>query len=272
MKRYFVAISIVLTLLSCQKPEKPTKLLSNRAFLSQVNDSTKTTKAILDSILPSVLELSKSDTATFFFGHDEFLDEEPFREILIGRFLDRSQVLATEVHFRDSTINFYALADRKWNKTGSEKTDFAIFSIDFDDLDNDGKPEILTSSSPNMNGNRWLNIYRFSNKTKTIKYAGAFNTDYKIKKNAKQIEETYEGSAYMDSWKTLYEWRDEMLVPVKKVVLAHEFPVKNDDEKLFFDYYENASNGIDGLELKRREVYDGNEKQSAIWDTFFTDK
>lgn len=58
-----------------------------------------------------------------------------------------------------------------------------------------------------MNGNNWQEVYRYSDKSKTIKYAASFSTDYVLKKGKKQIEETYEGSWYINKSKTLYEWR-----------------------------------------------------------------
>ncbi len=271
MKKILALIILASALFSCKKPQKPTQIWSNAKFLSAAKDSTKTTQSILDSIAPSVTEKAKTDSTTFYFGRkeSEILEEEPFREITIVKLLNDSQIIATEIHFRDSIVNFYKLSKGKWAKIGSEKTDFDIFRIAFDDLDSDGKNEIITSTSPNMNGNRWFNVYRYSEKTKTVKYAGSFSTDYIVDKARKQIAETYEGSWYMDSQKTLYEWRGEMLVPIKRIVIAHELPVKNESGKLFFDYYENGSDKIDGLKRKSREVYVSDEKQNRFWDHFF---
>lgn len=121
----------------------------------------------------------------------------------------------------------------------------------------------------NMNGNTWQEVYYNSKNKNTIKYAGSFSTDYVINKKW-QIEETYEGSWYMDSSKTLYEWRQEKLVPVKQIILSHNPPV-SEDSKLTFEYYENPTNNLDGLELKFKEPYnDDNEKQSNLWENFFS--
>lgn len=131
--------------------------------------------------------------------------------------------------------------------------------------------EIITSTSRNINGNAWQEIYYFSNKTKTIKYAGSFLANSIVKKDKKQIEETYEGSSYMDNSKTLYEWRQEKLVPIKQLILAHEQP-ESENGKLSFEFYENSTNDINGLKLKFKELYSGsNKKQQHLWDTFFTE-
>ncbi len=159
-----------------------------------------------------------------------------------------------------------------WKLIGSEKTNIPINKLEFEDLNGDSNNEIITSTSRNMNGNTWQEIYYFSDKAKTIKYAGSFSTDYVVKKDKKQIEETYGGSWYMDNSKTLYEWRQEKLVPLKQIILAHEQPV-SENGKLSFEYYENSTNNIDGLKLKFREPYsDNNKKQQQLWDNFFSEQ
>ena len=105
---------------------------------------------------------------------------------------------------------------------------------------------------------------------KTIKYAGSFSTDYVVNKTKKQIEETYGGSWYMDPSLTLYEWRNEKLVPIKQLIIAHDHPVI-ENGKLTLEYYENASNDLKGLKLVFKEPYsEANQKQRQLWDDFFS--
>lgn len=244
-------------------------IISNDHFLQDVNDSTKSTKQILNKILPSVLALAKADTSAFYYGENVIEKDSLFRQLLIGKFVDKTKIIATEINIKDTIINFFYLDKENWKLIGSEKTNIPIYKIEFEDLNGDDKNEIVISTCSNMNGNSWKEVYHYSDKTNTIKYAGSFSTDYEIKKQKKQIEETYEGSWYMDQSKTLYEWRQEKLVPIKQIILAHEqnTPVNG---KLTFEYYENSTNEIEGLKLKFKERYTSNKKQKELWDNFFS--
>ena len=244
-------------------------MISNKTFLKETNDIKKTTKQILDKFSESILSLAKTDTSSFFYGNDVIDDDSILRQMLVGKFIDKKSIIATEV-IKDTIINFYSLDSGKWKQIGSEKINIPIYRIDFEDLDGDNRNEIVTSTSSNMNGNSWKEIYRYSTNTNTIQYAGSFSTDYVVKKDKKQIEETYEGSWYMDASKTLYEWRKEKLIPIKQIILAHNKP-DTEDGKLTFEYYENLTTDIDGLKLKFKQPYsDDNIKQQQLWDNFFS--
>jgi hypothetical protein len=238
--------------------------------MQETNDSTKTTKQILDKFLPSVLEFTKADTSTYYYGDNVIEDDSIFRQLIVGKFIDKKIIIATEINIKDTIINFFYLDNEAWKLIGSEKTNIPIHKIEFKDLSGDDKNEIVISTGRNMNGNSWQEVYYHSDKTKTIKYAGSFSTDYEVKRDKKQIEETYEGSWYMDHSKTLYEWRQEKLVPLKQIILAHD-STGNENSKLTFEYYENQTNDIDGLKLKFKEPYnDDNKKQKQLWDNFFS--
>lgn len=243
--------------------------IANDIFVLESNDRTKTTKQILDKFLPSVLAFSKTDTSTFYYGNNVIEDDSIFRQLIIGKLIDKTTIIATEVNVKDTIINFYYLDNDTWKLIGCEETNIPIFKIEFIDLNGDNKNEIITSTSRNMNGNTWQEVYYYSDQAKAIKYAGSFSTDYEIKKDKKQIEETYEGSWYMDKSKTLYEWRQEKLVPIKQIILAHE-QLDYENGKLTFEYYENSTNDIEGLKLKFKEPYNNdNKKQQQLWDNFF---
>lgn len=237
--------------------------------MQETNDSTRATKEILDKFLPSVLAFAIVDTSSYYYGDNVILDDSIFRQLLVGKFIDKKTIIATEINIKDTIINFYYLDNETWKLIGSEKTNIHILKIAFEDLNGDDKNEIIISSSSNMNGNTWQEIYYHSDKSKTIKYAGSFSTDYVIKKEKKQLEETYEGSWYMDQSKTLYEWRQEKLVPIRQIILAHDI-LDSENVKLTFEYYENSTNDLDGLKLKFKvPYYDDNEKLWELWDNFF---
>ncbi|MBJ7428251.1 MAG: hypothetical protein JHD28_04750 [Bacteroidia bacterium] len=238
--------------------------------MQETNDSTKTTKQILDKFLPNVLAFAKADTSTYYYGDNIILDDSIFRQLIVGKFIDKKTIIAVEINIKDTLINFYSLENETWKLIGSEKTNIDIFRIDFEDLNGDNRNEVIVSTCRNWNGNTWQEVYYHSDKNKTIKYAGSFSTDYVIKKEKKQLEETFEASWYIDKSKTLYEWRNEKLVPIKQIILAHQQPV-SENGKLTFEYYENSTDDLEGLKLKFKEPYNyDNKKQQQLWDNFFS--
>lgn len=272
MNQYKLIIISLFILCACNnvdKRDKKIKPLVNALFLKETNDSTKSTKQILNHFLPSVLVLAKVDTSSFYYGNDVIEEDSISRQLLIGKFIDKSKVIATEINTKDTIISFYSLNNTNWKLIGHKKTAIPVYKIDFEDLNGDDKNEIIISTSSNMNGNSWKEVYCYSDKTNTIQYAGSFSTNYVVKKDKKQIEETYEGSSYMDPSQTLYEWRNEKLVPIKRIILVHK-SIDKESNKSTFKYYENSTNDIDGLKLKFKEPYNqDNKKQTQLWDHFF---
>lgn len=273
MTRYILTAITLLLLYACSntnRQEKTLKTISNDTFLKELRDSTKTTAQILDKILPGVIAIAKADTTVFYFGNNAIDDDSIFRLLLVGKPLNRTTVLATEINLQDTSINFYMLNKDSWELIGSEKTNTMVYQLEFEDLDGDGDNEIVTSTARNMNGNTFREVYYFSNKAKTIKYAGSFSTDYVVNKDKKQIEETYQGSWYADQSKTLYEWRQEKLVPIRQIILSLDNPdVRNGRTTL--EYYENATDGTGEPKLIFKKPYnDNNERQRQLWDNFFS--
>jgi hypothetical protein len=272
MKRYALLITIAfLTFSACNQHNRQKNnitVISNDVFLKETKYSLKTTPQILDNFSGSVLELARLDTTNYYYGENVIEEDSAFRQILIGKFLDKKTIIATEINVKDTLINFYTLESGNWKKIGSEKTEISIYKINFEDLDDDNRNEIIVSTSSNMNSNTWQEVYYYSRKTNTVNYAGSYATDYVIKKDKKQIEETYEGSWYMDQSKTLYEWQQEKLVPIRKIILAKGEAVA-ENGNITFEYYENPAKSIDGLKLKFKEPYDDSKKQKKLWDSFF---
>ncbi|MCL9805474.1 hypothetical protein NAT51_08070 [Flavobacterium amniphilum] len=272
MKRYILILTVLfLTFCACNNHnghKENVTVIPNDVFLKETNDGSKTTKQILDEFSESVLELVRVDTTDYFYGENVIEDDSAFRQILVGKFIDQTKIIATEINIKDSVINFYLLDNENWKLIGSEKTNIPIYRIDFEDLDGDNRSEIITSSNRNMNGNTWQEVYYCSSQSNTIHYAGSYSTEYVIKKDKKQIEETYEGSSYMNASKTLYEWKQEKLVPIRQIILAQDQSAA-ESGNIIFEYYENSTNDIEGLKLKFKEPYDDNKKQKELWDNFF---
>lgn len=258
-------------LCACHRVETQNDIIPNEVFLSDTRDSTKTTQAILNKFIPSTLALAQIDTGgTFFYGNNVIEEDSLFRQLLIGALIDSSSIYAVEINLKDTIIQFFQLRHQAWKPMGHARINIPIYSIEFEDLNGDDKKEIITSTWRNMNGNSWKEVYCHSEKTGTIQYAGSFSTDYLVNKAKKQIEERYFGSWYMDPSLTLYEWRNEKLVPIKQLIIAHDQPVM-ENGKSTLEYYENATNDLKGLKLIFKERYsDTSPKQQQLWDDFFS--
>lgn len=271
MKEFRFTVLILIILTSCINTDSSKRIIDvipEDVFTKDINDKTQSTKSILEKFKQSIIAISKADTTTFYYGNNVIDEDTLFRQILIGKFIDDKNIIAIEVNLKDTLIIFYSLNHKnEWKTSGSERTNIEVYSIDFEDLNGDSINEIITSTSPNMNSNSWKEVYCYSKIYKTIKYAGSFSTDYNVNKIKKEIEETYEGSNYMDQSKTLYQWRQEKIVPIKRLIIAHNNDGSN---KSTLEYYENMTSNIDGLKLISKTLYNNdNEKQRKLWDNFF---
>lgn len=229
-----------------------------------------------DTVVDAVKLLSKNldklkmyPDSIFYLRSNFYIDCSENPNLLVaGRLIGDEKFYGIDYSCKDSLLVFYRLDDEIWNVIGKEKAnDFYV--IEFEDLDNDGKDEILASTHHNMNGNSWKKIYYFSQKTNSIKYAGSFSTDYKINIAKKRIEVEYFGSWYMSPIKTIYEWHDEKLIPTKEVILS----LKKADMRhnaQFISYYENPTLDKDTLVLKFKKTYrEKNKKLYNLWENFF---
>lgn len=167
----------------------------------------------------------------------------------------------------DSTLNFYLYSNKSWSKVGSNKIETDdIYDVDFTDMDGDNRNEIIIYSHPNMNGNMWPTVYYCSNKDDSIRYAGSFETSFEIKKDQKRLETDYVGSWWMPNMKTIYMWRNEKLVPIKKVEISLKIAdMKHDD--MILRYYENPTYDQDTLKLIFKKDY--KKKYVDMYEKFF---
>ncbi len=275
MVRYSLLVITFLSLYACSNTNRPEEIsdpIADAIFLKDVSDSTRTTEQILDKILPGVIAMEKTDTAIFYYGAPVIEEESAFWLLVVGKPINKTTILATAINLQDTSIKFYILHKNAWKLIGSEKINIPVYKLEFEDLDGDGNKEIITATARNMNGNTYQEVYYYSDKAATVKYAGAFSTDYTVHKERKQIEETYEGSWYMDRSKTLYAWRQEKLVPIRRIVIALDNPDVNNG-KATLEYYENTANNTDTEKLILKEPHDtNNEKQRQLWDSFFGER
>lgn len=262
-------IILLLCFCSCSHLHKNYKFTTdsfNDIFLQEVRDSTKTSKQILENLLPNSFQLASKNNTRFYYGNNTIEEDSLFRHLLVGKFINNELIIAIELNWQDTIVNFYKLDNETWNLIGCENIDIPIYKFSFEELNGDTNNEIVASTAHNMNGNTWQSVYSYSKKTNTIKYAGTFSTDFVIKRHRKQIQETYGGSWYMDYSKTLYKWQQEKLIPIKQISITHD---TLDQEKLFISYYQNKTKSH-GLQLLFSEpYYDNNKEQQRLWDNFF---
>ncbi|SHG10456.1 hypothetical protein [Dysgonomonas macrotermitis] len=172
-------------------------------------------RIVLGDVLSDVKQYAAVDSSRFYLIQG---DSEGAVDLVIGRFLNDGNVYAVDVSVPDSIVSFYRFdAGNGWIPVGSEKI-LAPYFMELEDMDGDGVPEVLLSSAPNMNGNRWINIFRYSVEREVMYLAGQITTDYKVCKDKKTIEVEYEGSSYMPQVKSLYRWLDENLVLENEVI------------------------------------------------------
>lgn len=215
------------------------------------------------------------DTSTIFVWNGNkskpisHYEDDPLTHI-VGKFIDGTQIFALDYAPTDTLINFYRFEQNKWKRVGSYRAieDSMTFLVGFIDMDNDTKNEIIVRTPPNMNGNTWQDVFRYSADNDSIEYAGNFSTDYEIRKDNKTVEETYEGSWYMTPTKTLYQWHNNKLIRIKHIELElADSDISKDDR--IFRYYENPTLDKDTLILKIEVPYTG-RKYEDMWKNFFS--
>lgn len=233
------------------------------------DDELRLSADCLDSLTSAIVALDKKKQQLVYFAAG---DSDGAVRFVVGRFIDDKNIYALDVSEQDSLVSFYCL-DRniRWQPLASLKlrNDVSfLYSVEFEDLDGDGRNEIMLSTHPNMNGNKWMDIYYCSPENMSIHYAGSISTDYEVKKKIKTIEVTYGGSFYMNQIKTLYQWRNEMLIPQKSAVLVlNQEEAVEDVYNYTFEYYENPTYDQDSLQLIFERSYEKTEMR--LWDNFF---
>lgn len=241
---------------------------------AQNNSTTKTEKlSYLDSIMPYMEDFAKDTAIIFDWNRSKNKPTSNDEEIpiahIVGKFIDKKQIFALNYIPRDTLISFYRLDSNKWKMIGSHKAigEDMTFLVDLIDMDYDGNNEIIVRTPPNMNGNTWQDVFRYSKTKDSIKYAGSFSSDYEIDKENKTVKVSYEGSWYMPYIKTLYRWQKEKLIRIKEINISLE---KEQDENAdrIFRYYENPTVEQDSLILKIEAPYK-KEKYIKLWENFF---
>ena len=248
--------------------------------LSRKNDSIRNSDPIisyLDSINSSInldedsigfFSVYRADTSEYlrYPSYIKDMEDKQYWGI-IGTFIDSSNIHALVVNSNDSTINFYNKLNNIWKKIGSDKVDVEnILGVGFIDMNGDNKNEIISYTHPNMNGNIWPSVYTTSTDGDSIKYAGQFETEFLIKKNQQRLETDYGGSWWMPIVRTIYTWRNDKLIPIKRIQIALKDADMIHDDKTI-EYLENPTYDQDSL--KSIFLRDYTIKDQSLFDNFF---
>ncbi|RZJ73908.1 hypothetical protein [Flavobacterium sp.] len=245
--RFAASVTLFFLLNACSNPPKSVEN-------PQIPEDTIAT--ILKSYLPKLKEFESKDTIFRPFGAIEEFDT--IQHLAIGRFVDGKTPYAVHFTFKDSMISFYRFEHQNWNNIGREKMKIDnINLLHFEDLDSDGNNEIILETHPNMNGNTGICIYYASRKSAKIHLAGFMFGRYEAAPNQK-LHYIYEGSYYADFSQTLYEWKNEKLLPVRDVTISPVNPENSDKNWLI---YSERAVGSDTLTVKCKYIYKPKDKR-----------
>ena len=122
-------IILLLCFCSCSHLHKNYKFTTNSfndIFLQEVRDSTKTSKQILENLLPNSFQLASKNNTRFYYGNNTIEEDSLFRHLLVGKFINNELIIAIELNWQDTVVNFYKLDNETWNLIGCENIDIGI--------------------------------------------------------------------------------------------------------------------------------------------------
>jgi len=184
--------------------------------------------------------------------------------------VDATHHLKMDISRTKNTVSFFITKDNKTSSIGTFKTTFwNACEVWLEDLNGDGVDEIMLSTCPNMNSNKWYDVFMFSPKKNLVFYSGTLNTDYVVDTVNKSIKVTYEGSWYMERHKALYLWQGEKLLLEKKIVMTIPNG-KMYSDSLYLEYYKSIPSGSGHLKRTMRKLFSQEDPTiNDMWDHFF---
>ncbi|WP_264548376.1 hypothetical protein [Flavobacterium sp. N2820] len=230
-------------------------------------------KLNVDSLLNShndeILQLKENE---FIYPLDSIIDSDSSRVIVIGKFINKSDVFAFDIYGNWQTQNIYFYKyDDKWKRIESDDYNWDVLSFNFQNFNFDEDNEILIKGHYNMNGNQQNTIYKFDTKTnKFIKSCSLFATELSYDNNKNLVYYKYFGSWYMENIQTIYKWKNNKLISEKSVVKQYKNTSELNNGKEWIQYYENPTQDKDTLVLKFKKTYkEKNKKLYDLWENFF---
>ena len=216
-----------------------------------------------------ILQLKENE---FIYPLDSIIDSDSSRVVVIGKFINKSDVFALDIYgnWQTQNIYFYKYGD-KWKRMESDDYNWDVLSFNFQNFNFDKDNEILIKGHYNMNGNQQNTIYKFDTKTnKFIKSCSLFATELSYDNNKNLVYYKYFGSWYMENIQTIYKWKNNKLISEKSVVKQYKNTSELNNGKEWIQYYENPTQDKDTLVLKFKKTYkEKNKKLYDLWENFF---
>lgn len=225
--------------------------------------------SLLNSYNDEILQLKENE---FIYPLDSIIDSDSSRVVVIGKFINKSDVFALDIYGNWQTQNIYFYKyDDKWKRIESDDYNWDVLSFNFQNFNFDEDNEILIKGHHNMNGNQQNTIYKFDTKTnKFIKSCSLFATELSHDNNKNLVYYKYFGSWYMDNVQTIYKWNNCKLIPLKSVEKQYKNTSEINNGKEWIRYYENPTQDKDTLVLKFKKTYnEKNKKLYDLWENFF---
>ncbi|WP_288980422.1 hypothetical protein [uncultured Flavobacterium sp.] len=225
--------------------------------------------SLLNSYNDEILQLKENE---FIYPLDSIIDSDSSRVVVIGKFINKSDVFALDIYGNWQTQNIYFYKyDDKWKRIESDDYNWDVLSFNFQNFNFDEDNEILIKGHHNMNGNQQNTIYKFDTKTnKFIKSCSLFATELSYDNNKNLVYYKYFGSWYMDNVQTIYKWNNCKLIPLKSVEKQYKNTSEINNGKEWIRYYENPTQDKDTLVLKFKKTYnEKNKKLYDLWENFF---
>lgn len=225
--------------------------------------------SLLNSYNDEILQLKENE---FIYPLDSIIDSDSSRVVVIGKFINKSDVFALDIYGNWQTQNIYFYKyDDKWKRIESDDYKWDVLSFNFQNFNFDEDNEILIKGHHNMNGNQQNTIYKFDTKTnKFIKSCSLFATELSYDNNKNLVYYKYFGSWYMDNVQTIYKWNNCKLIPLKSVEKQYKNTSEINNGKEWIRYYENPTQDKDTLVLKFKKTYnEKNKKLYDLWENFF---
>ena len=199
---------------------------------------------------------------------------ELYGPLYIGHLFSETKIHALLQLPNDSFFYVYEYNGSQWKELARYEGPGNLGEmLRLEDLNGDKIPEIISETSPNMNGNKWMKVYVYSKEKNSFEFAGDLTSGYTVKPERKEIWVEYYGSWYMTQEKSIYYWYGNTLIKVKYATMEPSGKMNDDTEE--FSYYENPGwkKGKDDLTLKLKGQYLHagvyNKNLKPYWENFF---
>jgi len=224
--------------------------------------------SLLNSYNDEILQLKENEIINPL---DSIIDSDSSRVVVIGRFINKSDVFALDIYGNWQTQNIYFYKyDEKWKRIESDDYNWDVLSFNFQNLNMDDDNELLIKGHHNMNDNQQNTIYKFDIKEEKFVKSGSFFCDeLNIDSKNNIIYFEYGGSWYTPNEKSIFKWVNNKIFPIKKVSLElKKYDYNSFDQ--WICYYENPTQDKDTLVLKFKKTYnEKNKKLYNLWEHFF---